>query len=177
MNSEQHALDEIDALMAQALDEDGVPLDDYTADRYVKCEHCQGDWHGTPNNVGCPGAWADAKEVAQWRESKSVGPDADSELFASLVQGHGGRAEHGLIGEFPASYPLPDDTVVYGTVQIFGQPSGFLGVFIPNDEQPQEIPAAQSHYDAEWQSSVMTITANPVEPQGFQDLGYISDTP
>ena len=53
---------DIDALIDAALAVG--PVDDYDADRYVKCELCGHDWHGTPAApfVGvrkCPGAWAD----------------------------------------------------------------------------------------------------------------------
>jgi hypothetical protein len=78
MNHEKPVLDEIDALIAQGLDEHGVPLDDYSKDRYVKCELCQRDWHGTVNDTGCPGAYATAQQADDWRarysKSKSVVP-------------------------------------------------------------------------------------------------------
>jgi hypothetical protein len=78
MNHEKPVLDEIDALIAQGLDEHGVPLDDYSKDRYVKCELCQQDWHGTVNFFGCPGAYATSQQADEWRvrysKSKSVVP-------------------------------------------------------------------------------------------------------
>lgn len=63
---EQPVLDEIDELMAQACDEHGVPLDDYSKDRYVKCELCQQDWHGTLSRMGCPGAYATSDQRKTW---------------------------------------------------------------------------------------------------------------
>jgi hypothetical protein len=56
MNPEKPVLDDIDELMAQECDEDGVPLDDYNNDRYDRCEMCHEDWHGLPY-ADCPGAY------------------------------------------------------------------------------------------------------------------------
>lgn len=53
-NPEKPVLDDIDELIAQGLDEHGVPLDDYSKDRYVKCSRCHSDWHGLPT-AHCPG--------------------------------------------------------------------------------------------------------------------------
>lgn len=68
MKPEQHALDEIDALIAQGLDEHGVPIDNYQTNnqRYVKCELCQGQWHGLPNPMGCPGEYATQDQRKMW---------------------------------------------------------------------------------------------------------------
>lgn len=65
--NEDKIIDDIDALIATELDEHGVPLDDYEADRYPRCELCQGHWHGLPKASGCPGGHASDFEIEDWR--------------------------------------------------------------------------------------------------------------
>jgi hypothetical protein len=65
-NPEDSVIGDIDELIDAALAVG--PVDDYEADRYVKCDLCGEDWHGTPDG-GCPGAWGDddAKAAFQRR--------------------------------------------------------------------------------------------------------------
>jgi hypothetical protein len=52
-NPEDRIIDRIDQLVNEQLAPG--PLDDYNADRYVKCTRCGSDWHGLPES-GCPGS-------------------------------------------------------------------------------------------------------------------------
>lgn len=95
-NPEQHVMDEIDELINAGLDDNGVPLDDYNADRYVECELCQAHWHGLPKASGCPGAYATVKQKHDWY-SKSVEPQQECqtrvEVFFTDRAGHMARGE------------------------------------------------------------------------------------
>lgn len=123
MNPEQHAIDLIDELMAQGLDAHGVPLDDYKRDRYVKCELCHQDWHGTPHSYnGCPGAYATQAQMEAWRieYSKSVA----WVTFYVLDAGSGDR--------FTAAYTDSAGREIRGTLTITSDGSGVVGFFIPD---------------------------------------------
>lgn len=106
---EQHAIDEIDELIAAGLDDDGNPLDDYNADRYVKCELCQGDWHGTPSG-SCPGAWSTDEQKQEYatQSSKSVG----STHLSVIPDGHGG----GPINRMAARFTDMQGNIIDGTI-------------------------------------------------------------
>jgi hypothetical protein len=71
MNSERKVIDEIDQLVNESL---AAPItDDYSVNRYERCELCRNDWHGLPTmddylDRSCPGAWASDEAKAAWRE-------------------------------------------------------------------------------------------------------------
>lgn len=71
MNAEDKVIDAIDELVSDSL---AQPItDDYSVNRYEKCELCRSDWHGLPtmdeyDDRSCPGAWASDEAKAAWRE-------------------------------------------------------------------------------------------------------------
>jgi hypothetical protein len=63
-------LDAIDQLVSESLAQPIV--DDYSVNRFERCEYCGNQWHGLPSYVeelghDCPGGWADADALAAWR--------------------------------------------------------------------------------------------------------------
>lgn len=98
-NPEKPVLDEIDQLIAAGLDDDGVPLDDYRKDRYVKCELCQRDWHGLPRG-SCPGAYGMKSRVST-SEVTAVG-DVTRRILCVLVDGH-------ILGGFMPAYHTDEE--------------------------------------------------------------------
>jgi hypothetical protein len=116
---EQHVLDDIEALVNEELTH--TP-DDYhrNNERYVKCELCQGLWHGLPAHNGCPGAYATEEQVAAWVESPTdtgeyLGPGTGEYL------GHVMTEYQGVL----CSVHLYRDEL-----------RGFVGLLTPTDERP-----------------------------------------
>jgi hypothetical protein len=126
-------VDDIDALIATELDEHGVPLDDYHADRYPKCELCQGHWHGLPKASGCPGGHASDLEIEDWRakahkdfESKSL------DQYVCQIDGVLYRLElHGSLSDewlHATILPLPDEVESYAGAYSFNEAAARLMV-------------------------------------------------
>lgn len=175
MTDERHVMDEIDELIATELDDDGVPLDDYNQDRYVKCELCHHDWHGSPNKFGCPGAWATDGQKQEY----------DVDEYSKSLAGLGLR----IVGVQPdhrltAVFTNVDGHQVRGTVMFTPYEPGSVAVFMPDP------PAGLAEYRyvaidiSEWRGMLAALplydeanNLNPPELQGFTDGGYIGDTP
>lgn len=155
MNPEQHAIDEIDELMAQACDEHGVPLDDYNNDRYVKCELCEQDWHGTVNELGCPGAWADDEQVAAYKTGVEINRSAaqlNDRTYPDLTSA--------AIAAMRRNPPLSSDSLGEYMVMLDGVPTR---VMLRMTVTPPDLYASRSSFE---------VIAYPV---GIQDLSAYHD--
>lgn len=164
-------MDDIDALIATELDEHGVPLDDYSADRYDKCELCHDHWHGLPNGVECPGAWASDEVKESWRRlgySKSV----DTQPFPYLPDSYECVGE-AVNGRVEAIYHDPQGHDVRVTLAaIFvadptgsdAQPRGHIADLLQFDELHQVNTGIECDWPTESSDSV-----------GFQPGGTIQD--
>jgi hypothetical protein len=69
-NPEQSVVSAIDELVDESLARPIV--DDYSVNRFERCEICGNDWHGLPTFVehgqrSCPGAWASDEAKSVWR--------------------------------------------------------------------------------------------------------------
>jgi hypothetical protein len=154
-NPEQHVMDDIDELMAQACDEHGVPLDDYNRDRYVKCELCQEDWHGLPYG-GCPGANATDDQRKRW------------------VAAH---SERRYIGHTACVYEGELCTV---HLYVDGR-GGYVGLLTPSE--PDESPVGAYTFDTDRACLDVEIVPNAVSlpttfvPQWISTPEPDSDTP
>jgi hypothetical protein len=118
-NREDAAIAAIDALIDEQLR--GGPVDDYEADRYVKCELCGQDWHGTPSDGGwngrtCPGAWAEEDAKASYLRAPVYTDMVDS-VRLSAVRGPTGTPLDDV-------YDGPLDNVVTAFQEIAARPSG-----------------------------------------------------
>ena len=69
VNPEQAVIDVIDELVDESLAPG--PVDDYSVNRYDRCDLCRNDWHGLPSG-GCPGAYATEAEVEEYRSAPSA---------------------------------------------------------------------------------------------------------
>ena len=72
VNPEDAVIDAIDQLVDEQLA--GGPVDDYSVDRYDRCRHCKQGWHGLPNDVGCPGAYARGYQIREWKRKLRTQP-------------------------------------------------------------------------------------------------------
>lgn len=185
MNHEDNTIDMIDQLMAQGLDDHGVPLDDYSSNRYDKCVLCQHDWHGTSNDYGCPGAWAGQEDQAAYRSgSKSVEYQADwrqpiptsgySDVLTSIFDGIMGAVsgvvdllrcpdvEPGtVLASMPSQIHPPNGEPVHGMLTVTAQAEGYAINFCPTES-----------------SDSVDCCYFPVEhfaAQGFSTLGHMED--
>lgn len=160
-NAEDDTIDIIDALMAERLDEHGVPLDDYQTNRYDKCPLGQHDWHGKPW-MGCPGAWASEEDTARMRNSKSVAA-IDNTIGQGLLDGvldgllnsfeHlGGElyqpdSDPGtVIATLPAQFVGEGGALLVGTITVTAQSDGYSSYFTPtesDDSVPLTLPEAE----------------------------------
>lgn len=84
MNPEDDVINSIDQLVTDSLAVG--PTDNYCVPYRERCEHCNGPWHGQPATwnpttlfrqdrgikEGCPGAYATAEQVAEWKPLKKV---------------------------------------------------------------------------------------------------------
>lgn len=173
-NPEQHVMDEIDELINAGLDDNGVPLDDYNVDRYVECELCQAHWHGLPKASGCPGAYATPEQRDAY--SKSVEPQ---QFFEQIIQPPSG-AWHTRMEAF---FTDDEGRTVRGEL-VFTSPDGeqtCTALFIES-EQPRGMTADLYAFDEARELTVRLFPDIPEAsyhyvPEGFCDLGHMSDTP
>lgn len=151
-NPEKPVMDDIDELIASELDQYGVPLDDYSQDRYVKCELCHGNWHGLPRR-GCPGAYATPQQLQAWcdEHSKSI-----ATLDVPIGQDY----------RFNAVCISEDGRAVYGTLTLASRDGAAEARFIPHDEQRQGLECDLYTFDEAERISFHPYSYVPQEDSG-----------
>lgn len=161
MPNEDSVIDDIDALIATELDEYGVPLDDYSKDRYPRCELCQRHWHGLPFTE-CPGAYATDSEREDWKSKQHSTFQAQSvSQYVCQIEGITYRLElHGTNEE--------------GLIEASVQPVGL--------SQDENYASAYSFSEAASRLMVNAVPMNHyadplTDESGWTAIGYVDDTP
>lgn len=150
MPNEDNVIDEIDALIATELDEHGVPLDDYSVDRYPRCELCQGHWHGIPKASGCPGGHASDTEVEAWRAKSHKG--FQEKLLDQYV-----CQVDGVLYRLELRGTTVDDMLLATAIPIESEPESYAGAYSFNEVASQ-----------------LMVRAMPAFiPDGFVELGHV----
>jgi len=112
VNAEQQVISDIDALIDECMAPG--PVDDYSVNRYDRCDTCSSQWHGLEDeDNGCPGAFATDNEIEAFRSRYSSHRPARPGSPWALSELPTGTRIDGSIN-YPFGYTLADVEAMRG---------------------------------------------------------------